>query len=77
MWTVIWTILVFVLLLFHGDAILTFAGEQLRERRAHRLQVEHERTKQTLIAQQRDALIWHELDNTTGTTTSEQTPEPH
>jgi hypothetical protein len=78
MWTVIWTLLVFVLLLFHGDAILAFVGEQLRARRAHRLAIEGERTRQALIAQQRDALIWHQLDGTANTSeadTSEQTPE--
>jgi hypothetical protein len=78
MWTAIWTVLVFVLLLFHGDTIVVFAAEQLRDRLTHRLQVEHERTKQALIARQRDALIWDQLDNTTDTTSStEQVPEPH
>jgi hypothetical protein len=62
MWTVIWTLLVFVLLLFHGDAILAFAAEQLQQRRAHRLRVEQERTRQVLIARDRDALVWQELD---------------
>jgi hypothetical protein len=62
MWTAIWTLLAFVLLLFHGDSILAFAAEQLRHRRAHRLQVEQERTRQALIAQQRDALVWRQLD---------------
>jgi hypothetical protein len=45
-WTAIWAVLAFVLLLVHGDAILTFAAEQLDQRRAHRLQLEQERTKQ-------------------------------
>jgi len=31
-WTAIWTVLAFLLLLFHGDAILAFAAEQLRAR---------------------------------------------
>ena len=66
MWTVIWTLLAFVLLLFHGDSILAFVAEQLHQRRAHRLQLEQERTKQTLIAQQRDALIWRQLDGAAG-----------
>jgi hypothetical protein len=62
MWTAIWTLLAFVLLLFHGEAILAFAAEQLRARRAHRLDLHRERTRQALIALQRDALIWQELD---------------
>ena len=41
MWTAIWTVLGFVLLLavllFLGEPILAFVAEQLRERRAHRL----------------------------------------
>jgi heme A synthase len=61
MWTAIWTLAVFVLALFLGELILTFAGEQLRERRAHRLAVERERTKQAIVAQQRDELIWRQL----------------
>ena len=72
MWTAIWTLLVFVLLLFHGDSILAFAAEQLRQRRAHRLQVEQERTRQALIGHQRDALVWNQLD---GTTDTDQAPE--
>jgi hypothetical protein len=62
MWTAIWTLLVFVLLLFHGDAILAFAAEQLHQRRAHRLQVEQERTQRALIGHDRDALVWRQLD---------------
>jgi hypothetical protein len=79
MWTAIWTLLGFVLalalLLFLGDAILAFAAEQLRERRAYRLQLERERTKQALIAHDRDTLIWRgrELENASS---SEQTPSP-
>jgi hypothetical protein len=65
MWPAIWTVLGFVLalavLLFLGEPILAFVTEQLRERRAHRLAVEREHTKQRLIAHQRDALIWREL----------------
>jgi hypothetical protein len=64
MWTAIWTVAIFVLVLFHGDTILAFAADQLRERRTHRLQIEHERTKQTLTAQRRDAIVWHQLDGT-------------
>jgi hypothetical protein len=44
MWTLIWTLLAFVLLLFHGDSILAFAAEQLSERRAHRLALARERS---------------------------------
>jgi hypothetical protein len=33
-WTAIWTVLAFVLLLVHGDAILAFVGEQLDQRRS-------------------------------------------
>jgi len=63
-WTAIWTVLAFVLLLVHGDTILAFAAEQLDQRRAHRLQLERERTKQALIARQRDEVIWHQLNGT-------------
>jgi hypothetical protein len=62
MWTAIWTGAAFVLLLFLGESILAFAGEQLRERRAHRLALARERTKQAIVAQQRDELIWRQLD---------------
>jgi hypothetical protein len=62
MWTAILTLLVFVLLLFLGDSILAFVGEQLRERRAHRLALEREQTKQAIVAQQRDELIWRQLN---------------
>ena len=50
MWTAIWTVLGFVLLLalllFLGDSILAFTAEQLRQRRAYRLRLERERTNQ-------------------------------
>jgi hypothetical protein len=76
-WTAIWSVLVFVLalslLLFHGDSILAFAAEQLRERRTHHLQLERERTKQAGLGHDRDMLIWRELDDATS---SEQAPEP-
>jgi hypothetical protein len=72
MWTAIWTVVVFVLLLFLGESILAFAAEQLRERRAHRLALERERTKQAIVAQQRDELIWRQL----GVPGSEQASEP-
>jgi hypothetical protein len=76
MWTAIWTVLAFVLLLclllFLGEPILTFAAEQLRERRTYWLQLEHERTKQAVIAHDRDALIWRKLDNAIS---SEEIPE--
>jgi hypothetical protein len=62
MWTAIWTGAVFVLLLFHGDAILAFAAEQLLQRRAHRLRLEQEHTRQALIGHDRDALVWRQLD---------------
>ena len=43
MWTAIWTVLGFVLLLallpFLGDSILAFTAEQLRQRRAYRLRL--------------------------------------
>jgi hypothetical protein len=60
-WTAIWTVLAFVLLLIHADTILAFAAEQLGARRAHRLRLEQERTKQAQIARQRDELVWHQL----------------
>jgi hypothetical protein len=67
MWIAIWTLLAFVLLLFHGDSILAFAAEQLHQRRAHRLEVEQERTRQVLIGHDRDALIWRQLDRASDT----------
>ncbi len=73
MWTAIWTVAVFVLLLFLGDSLLAFAGEQFRERRAYRLKLAQEHTKQAVVAQQRDALIWRQLDPSTS---SNQAPEP-
>jgi hypothetical protein len=57
-----WTLLAFVLLLFHGDSILAFAAEQLHQRRAYRLRLEQERTRQALIGHDRDALVWRQLD---------------
>jgi hypothetical protein len=74
MWTAIWTLLVFVLLLFHGDAILAVAAEQLRARRNHRLDLQRERTRQALIAQQRDALVWRQLD---GSDPQQDAPADH
>jgi hypothetical protein len=52
MWTAISSVLMFVVLLFPGrvDPRLRRRAEQLRERRAHRLELEHECTKQALIA---------------------------
>lgn len=69
MWTAIWT-----LLLILGVAILAFAAEQLRERRAHRLKLEHERTRQAVISHDRDALIWRQLDDADP---SDQATESH
>jgi hypothetical protein len=71
MWTAMWTVLGFVLLLFLGEPILAFAAEQLRERRAHRLQLEHERTAQAVLAHHRDALIWRQLDNAISSETTD------
>jgi hypothetical protein len=73
MWTAIRTLLVFVLLLFHGDSILAFAAEQFHQRRAHRLRLEQERTRQALIGHDRDELVWRQLNDGAG---SEQSPEP-
>ncbi len=75
MWTAIWTLLAFVLLLFHGDSILAFAAEQLRARRAHRLELQREKTRQAMIGHERDALVWRQLDGT-GSDGSEQAPSP-
>jgi hypothetical protein len=76
MWTAIWTVLGFVLalalLLFMGEPILAFVAEQLRERRAHRLALERERTKQATLAYQRDAMVWCQLDSIT---CNEKVPE--
>jgi hypothetical protein len=73
-WTAIWTLLAFVLLLFLGESILSFAAEQLRERRAHQLALERERTRQALIGHDRDALIWHQLEG--AAESSDQAPDP-
>jgi hypothetical protein len=73
-WTAIGTVLAFVLLLFLGESILAFAAEQLRERRAHRLDLERERTKQALIGHDRDALIWRQLEG--AAECSDHAPEP-
>jgi len=64
MWIAIWTLLAFVLLLFHGDSILAFAAEQLRARRAHRLELQREKTRRAMIGHERDALVWRQLDGT-------------
>jgi hypothetical protein len=48
-------------------------AEQLHERRAYRLALERERTKQAALAHQRDALIWRELEHAAST---EQPPPP-
>jgi hypothetical protein len=78
MWTAIWTVLGFLLLLaallFLGEPILAFAAEQLHERRAHRLRLERELTRQALIGHDRDALIWRQLDHGTS---REDVPESH
>jgi hypothetical protein len=68
-WTAIWTLLAFELLLFHGDAILAFAADQLAARRAHRLDLQRERTKQALHARQRHELVRRQLDGPTRTKT--------
>ena len=75
MWTAIWTLLAFVLLLFHGDSILAFAAEQLRARRAHRLELQREKTRQAMIGHERDALVWRQLDST-GSDGTVQAPSP-
>jgi len=49
-------------------------AEQLRARRAHRLQVEQERTRQALIGHDRDALVWREL---AGPDQPQSTPTDH
>jgi hypothetical protein len=72
-WVWTWTVLAFVLLLFLGESILAFAAEQLRERRAYRLDLERERTKQALIGHDRDVLIWHQLEG--AAERSDQVPE--
>jgi hypothetical protein len=77
MWTAIWTLLAFVLLLFHGDSILAFGAEQLRARRAHRLRLEQERTRQALIGHQRDALVWNQLNDGAGSEQSIRHAEHH
>jgi hypothetical protein len=80
MWTAIWTVLgfvlVLVLLLFLGEPILAFAAEQLRDRRSHRLQLEQERTMQALLAYDRDALIWRQLDDAADTNDDQATEPP-
>jgi hypothetical protein len=49
MWTAIWTLLACVLL-FHSDSILAFAAAQLRSRRAHRLELQREKTRRARSA---------------------------
>jgi hypothetical protein len=49
-------------------------AEQLHERRAYRLALERERTKQAALAHQRDALIWRELEHAASTRPA--TPAP-
>jgi hypothetical protein len=74
-WTVLGFVLALAVLLFLGDSILAFVADQLRERRAYRLALERERTKQARIAHDRDTLTWQEgeLEHATS---SEQAPEP-
>jgi hypothetical protein len=62
-------------LLFLGDSILAFVADQLRKRRAYRLALERERTKQARIAHDRDTLTWQECE-LEHATSSEQAPEP-
>ncbi len=66
MWTAIWTVLAFLLLVFHGDSIVAFAAEQLHARRAQRLDLQREKTRQAMIGHDRDALVWNQL-NAAGT----------
>jgi hypothetical protein len=74
-WTAIWTLLAFVLLLFHGDSLLAFAADQLDQRRAHRLRLEQERTRQALIGHDRDALVWHWRELEDAASKSDQSSE--
>ena len=50
MWTAISRVLMFVVLLFLGRVDPPSAAEQLRERRAHWLELEHKCTRRALIA---------------------------
>jgi hypothetical protein len=51
-----------VLALFLGDAVLVFLSEQLdRRRRAWRLELAREQTRQIELQQRRDAIIWQKL----------------
>jgi hypothetical protein len=73
-WTVLGFVLALAVLLFLGDSILAFVADQLRERRAYRLALERERSKQARIAHERDTLTWQERE-LEHATSSEQAPE--
>jgi hypothetical protein len=50
-----------VLALFLGDSVLAFISEQLDRRRAWRLELAREQTRQIELQQRRDAIIWQKL----------------
>jgi hypothetical protein len=50
-----------VLALFLGDSVLAFTSEQLDRRRAFRLALAREQTRQVELQQHRDAIIWQKL----------------
>jgi hypothetical protein len=50
-----------VLALFLGDSVLAFISEQLDRRRAFRLALVREQTRQVELQQHRDAIIWQKL----------------
>lgn len=57
------TLAVFTLLsLYLGDSVLHLLGDQLDKRRAYKLGLERERTRRAKIEQDREALIWRELE---------------
>jgi hypothetical protein len=54
-----------LLALFLGDSVLAFISEQLNRRRTYRLELEREQTRRVEVQQQRDAIIWRQLQGDT------------
>jgi hypothetical protein len=57
------TAVMFTLLaLFLGESILAFLSEQLERRRAFRLELAREQTRRAEVERDREALVWHGLE---------------
>jgi hypothetical protein len=50
-----------VLGLFLGNSVLAFLSDQLDRRRAFRLELAREQTRQVELQQRRDAIVWSQL----------------